>query len=47
LWVENNVETDGMVTGCTFHFSLPLSEAYGPPKNGSEASTLQTVRGDL
>lgn len=47
LWVENNLDAGGAVTGCTFHFSLPLSETYGPPKSGSEASTLRTVTGDL
>ncbi|MGI4813897.1 MAG: PAS domain S-box protein [Janthinobacterium lividum] len=27
LWVENNIEADGVITGCTFHFSLPASQS--------------------
>jgi signal transduction histidine kinase len=47
LWVENNIESDGIVTGCTFHISLPLSETYGPPAHRPETPTPQTVTGDL
>ena len=47
LWVVNNVEPDGLVTGCTFHFTLPLGESDGPTHHGPEAAAPQTVTGDL
>lgn len=27
LWVENNVNADGKITGCTFHCTLPIASA--------------------
>lgn len=47
LWVANNVESDGLVTGCTFHFTLPLGEFEEPAPDGHAAATPQTVTGDL
>ncbi|SDG93901.1 PAS/PAC sensor signal transduction histidine kinase /multi-sensor signal transduction histidine kinase [Paraburkholderia steynii] len=47
LWVVNNVESDGHVTGATFHCSLPIGEPDGPSNGGSEAPTPQTVTGEL
>ncbi len=37
LWVVNNVESDGHITGATFHCSLPIGEPDGPSNGGSEA----------
>jgi PAS domain S-box-containing protein len=45
LWVVNNVEPDGLVTGCTFHFTLPLGDSDGPTR--PEPAAQQTVTGDL
>ncbi len=47
LWVVNNVESDGHITGATFHCSLPIGEPDGPSNGGSEAPTPQTVTGEL
>jgi C4-dicarboxylate-specific signal transduction histidine kinase len=51
LWVVNNIDTAGQVTGATFHCSLPIGEADGPGNSGPEAlshqSTQQTVTGEL
>ncbi len=46
LWVVNNVEADGHITGATFHCSLPIGEPDGPSNGGSEAPTPQTVTGE-
>jgi hypothetical protein len=52
LWVVNNVDASGRVTGATFHCSLPIGEADGPG-SGPEAlshhhqPTQQTVTGEL
>jgi PAS domain S-box-containing protein len=47
LWVVNNVEPDGLVTGCTFHFTLPFGETEEPTQHGPAAAAPQTVTGDL
>ncbi|CAH2771621.1 MAG: Two-component system sensor histidine kinase/response regulator hybrid [uncultured Caballeronia sp.] len=51
LWVVNNIDASGNVTGATFHCSLPIGEADGPGSNGPEAlshqPTQQTVTGEL
>ncbi|CAH2778658.1 MAG: Two-component system sensor histidine kinase/response regulator hybrid [Candidatus Burkholderia crenata] len=51
LWVVNNIDACGNVTGATFHCSLPIGEADGPGSNGPEAlnhqTTQQTVTGEL
>ena len=51
LWVVNNVEADGHVTGATFHCSLPIGESYSPSNGGpdthSEQTRQQTVTGEL
>jgi signal transduction histidine kinase len=47
LWVVNNVESDGHITGATFHCSLPIGEPDGPSNGGSQAPTPQTVTGEL
>jgi signal transduction histidine kinase len=47
LWVVNNVEADGHITGATFHCSLPIGEPDGPSNGGREARTPQTVTGEL
>lgn len=51
LWVVNNVDADGHVTGATFHCSLPIGEPDGPSNGGPEVlihqSTQQTVTGEL
>ncbi len=52
LWVVNNVDADGHVTGATFHCSLPIGEPDGPSNGGPEVATLhpstqQTVTGEL
>jgi K+-sensing histidine kinase KdpD len=51
LWVVNNVDSDGHVTGATFHCSLPIGESDGPGNGGQEVlshqSTQQTVTGEL
>jgi len=51
LWVVNNIDASGNVTGATFHCSLPIGEADGPGNSGPEAlshqPTQQTVTGEL
>jgi C4-dicarboxylate-specific signal transduction histidine kinase len=51
LWVVNNVDSGGHVTGATFHCSLPIGESDGPGNGGQEVlthqSTQQTVTGEL
>ena len=51
LWVVNNVDSGGHVTGATFHCSLPIGEPDGPGNGGPEVlihqSTQQTVTGEL
>ncbi|WXK23388.1 PAS domain S-box protein [Mycetohabitans endofungorum] len=47
LWVVNNIEPDGLVTGCTFHFTLPFGETEEPTQHGSAATAPQTVTGEL
>jgi light-regulated signal transduction histidine kinase (bacteriophytochrome) len=51
LWVVNNVESDGHVTGATFHCSLPIGELDGPsngvPDTLGEHTRQQTVTGEL
>jgi hypothetical protein len=44
LWVVNNVEPDGHVTGATFHVSLPIGEADSSSGSGpvSDAQNEQT-----
>jgi PAS domain S-box-containing protein len=40
LWVENNVESDGIIIGCTFNISLPLAideDAPGAPPSSDAA----------
>ena len=44
LWVVNNVESDGHVTGATFHCSLPIGEPDGPSNGGTQAPTPDTNR---
>jgi PAS domain S-box-containing protein len=43
LWVENNVESDGVVTGCTFNVSLPISATGDatPPTGMSNAASRE------
>lgn len=55
LWVVNNVESDGQVTGATFHCSLPIGEMDGSSGSGPAAEAddehtntrQQTVTGEL
>jgi len=47
LWVVNNVDTNGKITGATFHCSLPIGEPADPNQGGSEAPRPQTVTGEL
>jgi signal transduction histidine kinase len=51
LWVVNNVESDGHITGATFHCSLPIGESDSPSNGGpdahSEQTRQQTVTGEL
>jgi len=51
LWVVNNIDASGNVTGATFHCSLPIGEADGPGNIGPEVlshqPTQQTVTGEL
>lgn len=46
LWVVNNVEPDGLVSGATFHCSLPIGEPEDLGR-GSETSPSQTVTGEI
>ncbi|AOK29286.1 PAS domain-containing sensor histidine kinase [Burkholderia singularis] len=46
LWVVNNVEPDGSISGATFHCSLPIGEPEDPG-HGSETSPTQTVTGEI
>ncbi|PTB19767.1 PAS domain-containing sensor histidine kinase [Trinickia symbiotica] len=47
LWVVNNIDADGQVTGATFHVSLPIGEPADHNQGGSEAQRPQTVTGEL
>lgn len=47
LWVVNNVEPDGRISGATFHCSLPIGEPADLGRGGSEASASHTVTGEL
>ena len=37
LWVENNLTSDGKITGCTFHCTLPIAPARA--RDGNQADT--------
>jgi signal transduction histidine kinase len=45
LWVVNNVEMDGHISGATFHCNLPIGEADGS-RSRSDTPTPQTVTGE-
>jgi len=48
LWVVNNVDSNGKITGATFHCSLPIGEPSDPAQSGTvEAPRPQTVTGEL
>lgn len=47
LWVVNNVEPDGRISGATFHCSLPIGEPADLGHGGFEASASQPVTGEL
>ncbi|HEV3104397.1 MAG TPA: ATP-binding protein, partial [Trinickia sp.] len=47
LWVVNNIDESGHITGATFHCSLPIGEPADPGNGGSEAPKPQTVTGEL
>ena len=48
LWVVNNVDDNGRITGATFHCSLPIGEPGDPSHIGTvEAPRPQTVTGEL
>lgn len=47
LWVVNNVEPDGRISGATFHCSLPIGEPADLGQGGREASASHTVTGEL
>ncbi|MFX1672080.1 oxygen sensor histidine kinase FixL [Paraburkholderia sp. A2WS-5] len=46
LWVVNNVEADGHISGATFHCSLPIGETDRSSRDGSDEPTTQTVTGE-
>ncbi|HTI18580.1 MAG TPA: oxygen sensor histidine kinase FixL [Trinickia sp.] len=47
LWVVNNIDAEGKVTGATFHVSLPIGEPTDRNNSGSEATKPQTVTGEI
>jgi C4-dicarboxylate-specific signal transduction histidine kinase len=46
LWVVNNIEADGHISGATFHCSLPIGESDQPSRDGTDEPTPQTVTGE-
>lgn len=46
LWVVNNIEADGHISGATFHCSLPIGESDRPSRDGSDEPTPTTVTGE-
>jgi C4-dicarboxylate-specific signal transduction histidine kinase len=46
LWVVNNIEADGHISGATFHCSLPIGQSDNPSRDGTDEPTPQTVTGE-
>jgi hypothetical protein len=46
LWVVNNVEADGHISGATFHCNLPIGNADGSHHSRSDEPTPQTITGE-
>jgi hypothetical protein len=46
LWVVNNVEMDGHISGATFHCNLPIGESGGSQRSRTDEPTPQTVTGE-
>lgn len=47
LWVVNNLEADGRITGATFHCSLPVGDPDVPGQSGTQAFPSRTVTREL
>jgi PAS domain S-box-containing protein len=47
LWVENDLGPDGRITGCTFHFCLPVDDAAASVTETLRAPSTSTVTGEL
>jgi hypothetical protein len=43
LWVENNVESDGIIIGCTFNIGLPITAIEDSSSHAPAATSQRHV----